>query len=74
MGRAGGDDGIVGTVPEGGGELDGVCDVKSNPAALEVDDGSFCLRCSTCAECPALAFPTAKLTRVRGEGPASESK
>jgi len=82
VGSAGGDDGIVGTDPEGGGELDEVRDGKSIAAALEVDGGSSncivalpdCLRCSTCTECPARIFPAAKLTRVREEKPASESK
>ena len=80
MGSTGGDDGIV--VSEGGGELDPLCDGKPTPAELDVDGGSsdctvaelICLRCSTCAERPALTFPMAKLTRVRGKGPASESK
>ena len=70
MGSTGGDDGIVGTDPEGGGELDEVCDGKSTPAALDVNDGLsdcvvvvlVCLRCSACAECPARTFPLAKLT------------
>jgi hypothetical protein len=82
VGSTGADDGIVGTDSEGRGELDGICDGKSIPAALDVDDGSsdwvavvlVCLRCSACAECPARSFLMAKLTPVRGEEPASESK
>ena len=66
MGSTGGDDGIVGTDPEGEGELDEVCDGKSIAAALDVDDGLsdrivVCLRCSAWAECPAWTFPMAKL-------------
>jgi len=72
VGSTGGNDGIVGTDPEGGGELDEVWDGKSTAAALDVNDGMsdcivlvtvlVCLRCSACAECPARRFPLVKLT------------
>lgn len=65
MGSTGGDDGIVGTVPEGGGGwgegLVGVFDGKTTPAALDADVdvgssdrivlGRFCLGCSPCSSC-----------------------
>jgi hypothetical protein len=39
VGSTGGDDGTVGTDPEGGGEPDEICDGKAIAAALDVDDG-----------------------------------
>jgi hypothetical protein len=82
VGSTGGDDGIVGTNPEGGGESSEVCDGNSITTALDVDDGFFgwfvvtlaCLRCSACDECLARTFSMAKLTRVSGEEPVSESQ
>ena len=82
MGSTGGDEGIVGTVTEGGGgRLVGLFDGKTIPA-LDEDGGSsdcivvapFCLGCSPCGECPARTVPVTKLTRVSGERSGSESK